>query len=131
MIPAVSPANADIVRSMWSAYQRNGLAAILDFAAQDAVWEPYSAGGRRFATTDEYRAFIEAQDERDEIVESTVAEIREYGNTVVVTGRLRLRTPDGISDTSMHWVHRFSDGQIVYTASFPSLQQALDAAGLG
>ena len=128
---AVSSANAAIVRSMWVAYERHGLPAILEFAAPDAVWEPYSAAGRRFETTDAYRAFIEGQGEREEVVESTLAEIREYGDTVVVTGRLRLRTHDGISDTSMHWVHRFRGGQIVYTASYPSLQQAMDAAGLG
>ena len=30
----------------------------------------------------------------------------------------------------MHWVHRFRDGQIVLTASYPNLDTALDAAGL-
>ena len=131
MMRAVSSANAAIIRSMWGAYERHGLSAILEFAAEDAVWEPYSAAGRRFETTAEYREFIEAQDDRHEVVESTLAEIREYGDSVVVTGRLRLRTPDGFSDTSMHWVHRFRQGEIIYTASYPSLQQAMDAAGLG
>jgi ketosteroid isomerase-like protein len=111
---------------MWTAYERHGLAAVLDFAAPDAEWVPYSAGGRRFATTEEYRSYID-----EEVVEATLAEIREYGDSVVVSGRLRLRTHEGISDTSMHWVHRLRNGRIVYTASFPSLQQAMDAAGLG
>ena len=107
MILVVSPSNTDIVRSMWAAYERRGLEAILAFAAPDAEWVPYTASGRRFATT------------------------AEYGDSVVVSGRLRLRTHEGISDTSMHWVHRLRDGKIVYTASYPSLQQAMDAAGLG
>lgn len=116
---------------MWTAYERHGLAAVLDFAAPDAEWVPYSARGRRFATTEEYRSYIAEMHRREEVVEATLAEIREYGDCVVVTGRLRLRTHEGISDTSMHWVHRLRDGRIVYTASFPSLQQAMDAAGLG
>jgi ketosteroid isomerase-like protein len=131
MIPAVSSANADIIRSMWTAYERHGLAAVLDFAAPDAEWVPYSAGGRRFATTEEYRSYILEMQRREEVVEATLAEIREYGDSVVVSGRLRLRTHEGMSDTSMHWVHRLRDGRIVYTASFPSLEQAMDAAGLG
>jgi ketosteroid isomerase-like protein len=131
MIPAVSPSNADIVRSMWAAYERRGLAAILEFAAPDAEWVPYTAGGRRFATTEEYRAYLAEMERRDEVVEATLGEVREYGDSVVVSGRLRLRTHDGISDTSMHWVHRMRAGRIVYTASYPNLQQAMDAAGLG
>ncbi|HEX3317875.1 MAG TPA: nuclear transport factor 2 family protein [Solirubrobacteraceae bacterium] len=131
MIPPVSPSNADIVRSMWAAYARRGLHAVLDFAAPDAEWVPWSAGGRRFRSTAEYRAYLEEMDRRHEIVEATLGEIREYGESVVVTGRLRLRTQEGISDTTMHWVHRLRDGEVVYTASYPRLQQAMDAAGLG
>jgi ketosteroid isomerase-like protein len=131
MIPSVASANSEIIRSMWAAYERRGLSAILDFAAADARWEPYSANGRRFESTEEYRAYIAEMGERDELVEATLAEIREYGDSVVVSGRQRLRTPEGISDTSMHWVHRIRDGRVVYTASYPSLQQAMDAAGLG
>jgi ketosteroid isomerase-like protein len=116
---------------MWAAYERHGLAAVLDFAAPDAEWLPYSAGGRRFESTADYRAFIEEMARREEVVEATLAEIREYGDSVVVSGRLRMRTHEGLTDTSMHWVHRLRDGKIVYTASFPSLQQAMDAAGLG
>ena len=127
----VSPSNADIVRSMWAAYERRGLQSILEFAAPDAEWMPYTAGGRHFASTAEYRAYMEEMARREEVVEATLGEIREYGDSVVVSGRLRLRTHEGISDTSMHWVHRMRDGQLVYTASYPSLQQAMDAAGLG
>ena len=131
MIPAVSPSNAEIVRTMWAAYGRQGLQGVLEFAAPDAEWVPYSAGGRRFRTTAEYRAYLDEMDRRHEVVEATLGEVREYGDSVVVTGRLRLRTHEGISDTTMHWVHRMRDGEVVYTASYPRLQQAMDAAGLG
>jgi ketosteroid isomerase-like protein len=130
MILVVSSGHGDIVRSMWAAYERRGLPAILDFAAADAEWLPYTAGGRHFATTAEYRAYIEGMQARDEVVEATLLDLREDGDSVVVSGRLRLRSQEGISDTAMYWVHRFRDGKIVYTASYPTLQQALDAAGL-
>ena len=116
---------------MWAAYERRGLHAVLDFAAPDAEWAPYTAGGRSFATTEDYRSFLDEMSRRDEVVEATLGEIREYGDSVIVSGRLRLRTHEGLSDNSMHWVHRIRDGQIVFTASYPSLRQAMDAAGLG
>jgi ketosteroid isomerase-like protein len=116
---------------MWADYERHGLAAILDYAAADAEWVPYSAAGRRFQSTADYRVYVEEMERRHEVVEATHGDIREYGDSVVVSGRLRLRTPEGISDTSMHWVHRLVDGKIVYTASYPSLEEAMDAAGLG
>ena len=116
---------------MWAAYERRGLEAILDFAAPDAEWAPYTAGGRSFSTTEEYRSFIDEMSRREEVVEATLGEIREYGDSVIVSGRLRLRTHEGLSDNSMHWVHRIRDGQIVFTASYPSLRQAMDAVGLG
>jgi ketosteroid isomerase-like protein len=131
MIPAVPPSNVDIVRAMWTAYDRRGLTAILDYAAPDATWAPYTAGGRTFTSTEEYRAYIDEMARREEVVDASLVEVREYGDSVVVTGRMRLRTSEGISDTSMFWVHRFRDGQIVHTASYPTLEHAMDEAGLG
>lgn len=123
--------NVDTVRRMWLAYERDGLRGILAFAAPDAVWRPYSARGRGFATTEAYAAYIAEMDRRREIVEATLSDLHAEGDCVVVSGRLRLRDPDGIRDQPMHWVHRFRDGLIVFTASYPALNEALDAAGLG
>ncbi|MDX6671334.1 MAG: hypothetical protein QOI91_1697 [Solirubrobacteraceae bacterium] len=122
--------NVARARRMWDAYERSGLRAILDFAAPEAEWRPYSAGGRTFASTAEYARYIEDQARRHEVVESRLFEIHAHGDCVVVSGRLRHRGPDGLVDNPMHWVHRFRDGQIVFTASYPVLEEALAAAGL-
>ncbi len=123
--------NVARVREMWAAYDKGGLEAILDFAAPDAEWRPYSAQGRVFAGTDEYRAFIAEMGDRGEVVESRLFDVHAQNDCVVASGRLRLRSTDGMWDYPMHWVHRFRDGQIVWTASFPELAKALEAAGLG
>jgi ketosteroid isomerase-like protein len=115
---------------MWAAYERGGLAAILDFAAPDAEWVPHSAGGRRFSNTADYGRYIEEMGRRQELVEARLFDLHAEGDCVVVSGRLRVRGPDGIVDNPMHWVHRFRDGQIVFTASYPVLDDALAAAGL-
>jgi ketosteroid isomerase-like protein len=122
--------NVALARRMWDAYERFGLPGILDYAAPEAEWRPFSAGGRTFASTADYARYIEDQASRHEVVESKLFEIHAQGDCVVVSGRLRMRGPDGLVDNPMHWVHRFRDGRIVFTASYPVLDDALAAAGL-
>jgi len=123
--------NTETVRRMWEAYARGGLSAILEFATPDAEWRPYSGHGRSFSTTAAYASYIAAMEERRELVEATLGELHAEGDCVVVSGRLRTRDAEGIRDQAMHWVHRFRAGKIVFTASYPALEQALSAAGLG
>jgi ketosteroid isomerase-like protein len=123
--------NVAAVRRMWAAYHQEGLRGILAFAAPDAEWRPYSAHGRVFYGNDEYEAYIDEMERKLEVVEAQLVEVHAQGDCVVASGRLRLRGPDGLEDNPMHWVHRFQDGKIVATTSFPNLDTALAAAGLG
>jgi ketosteroid isomerase-like protein len=78
----------------------------------------------------EYAAYIDEMDENLEIVESQLVDMHAEDDCVVVSGRLRLRGPEGLEDNPMYWVHRFRDGKIVLTTSYPNLDTALEAAGL-
>ncbi len=122
--------NVATVRRMWAAYHDQGLRGILAFAADDAEWRPYSAHGRVFHGNEEYGDYIEEMERNREIVESQLGDVHASGDVVVVSGRLRLRGPDGLEDNPMHWVHRFREGELVFTASYPNLANALQAAGL-
>jgi len=122
--------NVAAVRRMWAAYHQAGLRGILDFAAEDAEWRPYSAHGRVFHGNAEYAAYIDEMERNAEIVEAKLVEVHAQGDYVVASGRLRLRGPDGLEDNPMHWVHRFREGKIVFTSSYPNLDTALEAAGL-
>jgi ketosteroid isomerase-like protein len=122
--------NVASVRRMWTAYHEQGLRGILPFAAPDAEWRPYSARGRVFQGSDEYGAYIDEMEQRQEIVEAQLVDVHAEADCVVVSGRLRLRGPDGIEDNPMYWVHRFEGGKIVLTTSYPNLDTALAAAGL-
>jgi ketosteroid isomerase-like protein len=116
--------NIDVVRDMWATYDRDGLEGILRFAAPNAEWRPYSASGRTFATTADYRRYIERMAEQQEIVEAKMFDVYADGDWVVVSG------PDGMVDNPMHWVHRLDGGKLVFTASFTNLDEALATAGL-
>ena len=122
--------NVAAVRQMWDAYHEEGLRGILRFAAPDAEWRPYSAKGRVFHDTAEYEAYIGEMERNREVVEAQLTDVHAEGDLVVVAGRLRRRGPDGLEDVPMNWVHRFRNGQIVLTTSYPNLDQALEAAGL-
>lgn len=116
-----------VVRSMWDAYARNGLEAILDFAADDAVWIPYSAEGREFSSTAEYRRFIQESGDHGQSVESDAFEFEEHGDAVLVRGSIRVRRDGGIIDSSAFWVHRVAGGEVVWTRSFSTREDALAA----
>ena len=122
--------NVAAVRSMWDAYREEGLRGILPFAAPDAEWRPYSAHGRVFHGNDEYAAYIDEMERKLEVVEAHLVDMHARDDCVVVSGRLRIRGPEGLEDNPMHWVHRFREGKIVLTASYPNLDSALEAAGL-
>ncbi|MDX6642257.1 MAG: hypothetical protein QOD76_219 [Solirubrobacteraceae bacterium] len=122
--------NIEIVQEMWAAYDREGLQGILRFAAPDAEWRPYSAGGKTFTTTAAYGRYIQRMTKQQEIVEAKMFDVYAHGDWVVVSGRLRMRGPDGMVDNPMHWVHRLDGGKLVFTASFTNLDEALSKAGL-
>ena len=122
--------NVAAVRKMWDAYHDEGLRGILRFAAPDAEWRPYSARGRVFHGTAEYGDYIEEMERNQQVVEAQLVDVHAQEDLVVVSGRLRIRGPEGLEDVPMHWVHRFREGQIVLTTSYPNLDQALEEAGL-
>lgn len=120
--------NLALVRRMWDAFNDEGIVGILAFASPDAHWRPYTAGGRVFETTAEYRSYIESMVGREELIEATLSEVKARGDHVLVNGRMRVRDSTGLHDTNLYWVHRIRDEKIVYTASFLTVEEALAAA---
>jgi|SRR5215210_1584959 len=125
-----SPENEAVVLRMWASYDRDGLPGILEWAAEDAEWRPYSAQQSVFRSTDEYRAYVEASMARGVSVDSIRLGIWSHGEVVAVRGRLRVRRGGIIDDSRMYWVHRVRDGKVRWTASSPDLGGLLADAGL-
>lgn len=119
--------NLALVRQMWTAYEEDGLPAILDFASEDAVWIPFSAGGRVFNSTDDYRAFVQAQTAEEESVQARAFDYEADGDAVMVSGSMRIRRPGHFAENYVYWVHRFREGKIVFTQSFSDPDQAREA----
>lgn len=124
--------NLALVRRMWAAYDEDGLEAILSFAAADAVWIPFSAGGRVFHGTPEYRTFVEDQQADNEVVQARAFDFEANADAVLVSGSMRIRRPGAFAENYVYWVHRFENGKIVFTQSFSEADEAravFDAEG--
>ena len=125
-----SPENEAVVLSMWESYDRDGLPGILDRAAEDAEWRPYSSRQSVFHATADYRAYVEATMAEGVAVDSIRLGIWSHGDVVAVRGRLRVRHGGIIDDSRMYWVHLVRDGKVRWTASSPDLGALLADAGL-
>ncbi len=109
--------NLALVRQMWAAFDEGGLPAILDFAAPDAMWIPFSAGGSVFEDTESYRRFIEQRQADDEVVEARAFDFEQRGRAVLVSGAMRIRRGASLTENYVYWIHRVENGKIVFTQS--------------
>jgi ketosteroid isomerase-like protein len=118
------------VRAVWAAFRSQGIAGVLDLAADDAQWAPHSAHNRRFRTTAEYRDQLDVLTEAGERVEASGTGLWSHGELVVVRGRMRIRGRRGLlEDTRMYWLFGVRDEQLVRVASSPDLAGLLREAG--
>jgi ketosteroid isomerase-like protein len=125
-----NPEAERFVRSVWAAFQRDGIPGVLALAAEDAQWAPHSAHARRFRTTAEYRAQVEELTEAGERVEATGAGIWSNDDVVVVRGRMRIRKHGGVlEDTRMYWLFGVREEQLTWVASSPDLAGLLREFG--
>jgi hypothetical protein len=125
-----SPENEAVVLAMWADFDRDGIAGILGWAADDAEWRPYSSQQSVFHSTADYRASIEEAQARGVHVDSVRLGIWSHGDVVAVRGRLRVRQGGVIDDSRMYWVHRVEGGKVRWTGSSPDLGGLLAEAGL-
>jgi ketosteroid isomerase-like protein len=118
------------VREVWATFQREGVAAVLALAHEDAQWRPHSAHQRRFASTAEYREQLGRMTDAGERVEARGFGIWSHGDHVVVRGRMRIRGRGGLlEDTRMYWLFGVRDGKLDRVSSSPDLAGLLREAG--
>ena len=125
-----NPEAEQFIRTVWAAFQREGVAGVLPLAAEDAEWHPHSAHRRSFRTTAEYRAQLAELTEAGERVEARGLGMWSHDGIVVVRGRMRIRKRGGLlEDTRMYWLFAVADGQLTRVASSPDLAGLLRGAG--
>jgi DNA-binding NarL/FixJ family response regulator len=98
----------DVVRSAWTDFLDGQIERMLDRAAADATWQPYTAPERKLRTRDEAREFIADLLSQGRVVDPRAYGVEPHKCGLIVLGTLEIRGPGGLSETEVFWAFRFS-----------------------
>jgi ketosteroid isomerase-like protein len=122
--------NVELVRRLWSAFERGGIEAVLEIADPDVEWEPYGGGGVVYSGHEGLRAYMEERRARGEETEARLYSAFAKGDFVVARGEVRIHGEHGIVTMQPGWLYEFRDGRLLRLRGFPTQEAALRAAGL-
>jgi ketosteroid isomerase-like protein len=122
--------NVELVRQLWSAFERGGIEAALEIADPDVAWEPYGGGGVVYHGHDGLRAYMEERRARGEQTDARLYSAFAKGDYVVARGEVRIRGEHGVVTMQPGWLYEFRDGRLVRFRGFPTQEAALREAGL-
>jgi limonene-1,2-epoxide hydrolase len=124
---AIGGSEAEAVRELWTAFERNGLQAMLELVPPDVEWAPVAAGERVLHGSDEIRAFWSQEEASGHREQAVAYRFEQDGDAVLVSGSLRQFAAHGWSDSQPLWVFFFSNGQLRRAQGFRSRSEALEA----
>src|SRR3954453_13582231 len=122
--------NVELVRRLWSAFEKGGIEAVLEIADPDVEWEPYGGGGVVYRGHAGLRSYMEERHERGEETDARLYSAFAKGDAVVARGEVRIKGEQGIVTMQPGWLYEFRDGRLVRFRGFPTQEAALRAAGL-
>lgn len=123
------PDNVELVRQLWTAFERGGLEGVLEVADPDVEWEPYGGGGTVYRGHEGLRAYMNERRARNEEADGRLYSAFAKGDFVVARGEIRIRGEHGIVTMQPGWLYEFRDGKLVRFRGFPTQEAALRAAG--
>jgi ketosteroid isomerase-like protein len=127
----VDSPNIRTVTELWRVYEEEGhdagVEALLVSCHEDARFRFYAAEGRVLQGGDELRAFYRDKRAAGASVEASPYDFAEDGDSVVVTGWVRIgRDTGSLADAQVRWIYTFRDGKIE-TVEFGPLVSAVRA----
>ena len=102
-----------------------GVDAMLAAAGEDVDWQPYSAGGAVFHGSAELREYYAGLAGRGERHEPTLYELEAHGDSVLLTGALRVVRSGRLTESQLAWVYTFEGERLVSAAGYASRAEAL------
>jgi ketosteroid isomerase-like protein len=122
--------NVELVRQLWTAFERGGIEAVLEIVDPDVEWEPYGGGGAVYRGHDGLRTYMQARDGRNEKTDGRLYSAFAKGDYVVARGEIRISGEGGTITMQPGWLYEFRAGKLIRLRGFPSQEAALRAAGL-
>src|SRR4051812_1235694 len=122
--------NVELVRQLWSAFERGGMDAVFEIADPDVEWQPYGGGGVVYHGHEGLRAYMDERRSRGEEADARLYSAFAKGDFVVARGEVRIQGAQGIVTMQPGWLYEFRDGRLLRFRGFPTQEAALRAAGL-
>jgi ketosteroid isomerase-like protein len=122
--------NVELVRQLWTAFERGGIDAVLEIADLDVEWEPYGGGGTVYRGHAGLRSYMEWRAERNEQADARLYSAFAKGDSVVARGEVRIQGEQGVVTMQPGWLYEFREGKLVRFRGFPTQEAAMRAAGL-
>lgn len=122
--------NVELVRRLWSAFERGGMAAVYEIADPDVEWQPYGGGGVVYRGHEGLRAYMDERRSRGEEADARLYSAFAKGDCVVARGEVQIKNEHGVITMQPGWLYEFRDGKLIRFRGFPTQEAALRAAGL-
>jgi CheY-like chemotaxis protein len=113
-----------IVHKIWEAYLNGAIEEVLDQAAPDVVWRPYTGGGLELRSREEARSFYDEMKAGGKVGDPRAYGVEPSGRGLIVMGSLEIWGPDGFSETPVYWAFCFRDAKVALAGGFDEREQA-------
>jgi len=119
--------NAAAIRELFRAFETGGLESVIDITDPDVTWYPSTAGGRELRGHDALRAHFQALAAHGVELHARMDELEELDDAVLVRGSLRVERWGALSESTVVWLYRLSDGRVREARTFHSRAEAIEA----
>ena len=127
MEPPFSDERFGTVRAMWESFLTGEIDRMLSYAAADARFRPYAAGGREFRSHQELREFIAACVAGGRVVDPRAYGVEPRGSGLIVFGTLEIRGSGGMTETPLYWAFGFNGPLVNMAAGYDRHDAAVAA----
>jgi ketosteroid isomerase-like protein len=133
----MSQENVEMVKRGLDAYNRRDVEALVEVLDEEVVWHPaleVLLGGEAtvYRGHEGIREMLRNVDETLAEIQVEFSEIRDLGDQIVATGRIRTRGKESGAETesALGYVADFQNGKAIRIRTYLDPQEALEVAGL-
>jgi ketosteroid isomerase-like protein len=114
-----------LVRAVWVAARDNDVDTLVGLTAPDVDWRPTAVVSGALHGHEALRGYLAGLAAAGTVVDAHPYSFEAVGDSVIVSGALRLRRVDGVAQTVQRWwVYRVVDGKVASVASHASRDDA-------
>jgi ketosteroid isomerase-like protein len=114
-------------RSLWDAFERDGVEGLRPLVAEDVEWRPWGNHGRPLVGFDQLAQWHRAQLATGGGSTSTVYRWEAVGDCALASGSLRVFRAGGFLDVQPTWVFFFRDERLQRATCYANREEALAA----